>query len=109
MDRHHLQAARCSAGDGCLRLAIGKTAGKIAAWRSPRFSNLSGLEGKANCGTLCSAQSGSATVVGLAWALPPTRGQDPIAVLTAAGQDGCLSSWRWEGREVCARSELMQG
>ncbi len=90
----------CAAGEACLHLAIGKSAGSVSAWTSPRFSSLSALEGKAGCGDLCSVQQGSSTVVGVAWALQPTQARDTAAVLTASAQDGSLSSWRWDGQQV---------
>ena len=89
-----------AAGEFCLHLAIGKSAGSIIAWSSPRFSSLSALEGKAGCGALCSVQQGSSTIVGVAWAMPPTQARDTAAVLTASAQDGSLSSWKWDGQQV---------
>ena len=93
-------AGACAAGGGCLHLAIGKSAGSIAAWSSPRFSSLSALAGEAGCGALCSVRQGSSTAVGVAWAMPPTQAQDTAAVLTASMQDGSLSSWKWNGQQV---------
>ncbi len=84
-----------------MHLAIGKNAGMITAWTSLQASNLSSLEGKDGCASLCSVQRGSYTIVGVAWAMPPTQAQDTAAVLTASAQDGSLSSWRWDGQEVC--------
>lgn len=88
------------AGECRLQLAIGKTAGAVSAWRSPAFADISGLQGTGSCGERCAARAGSSTVVGLTWAMPPVPQQQAHPVLTAAGQDGSVSSWRWEGLEV---------
>ena len=83
-----------------MHLAIGKTAGMVGAWASPRCSSVSALVGKAGCGALCWVQHGSSTTVGLAWAMPPGQGKHGAAVLTASAQDGSLSSWKWDGQQV---------
>ena len=88
-------------GEWRLCLAIGKSAGIVAVWSSPSFSSMTSLQGMPDGGDLCSASMGSSTVVGLAWTVPPVQGQAPAMVLTAAGQDGSLSSWKVAGQEVC--------
>lgn len=103
-----LKCSTCDAGKTSVHLAIGKNAGMITAWTSSQASNLSGLEGKGGCGTLCSVQRGSYTIVGVAWAMPPTQAQDTAAVLTASAQDGSLSSWRWDGQQVCESAIPLQ-
>lgn len=83
-----------------MQLAVGKTAGLVGAWTSPSLSSIP--DDKHLFGSLCCARMGSATVVGLAWAAPPTQGLSCAPVLTAAAQDGSLMSWRWDGQEVQA-------
>ena len=82
---------------------MGKSAGMVAVWTSPSFSSMTALQGMTDGGGLCSARLGSSTVVGLAWTAPPVQGQEPAVVLTAAGQDGSLASWRVAGQVVCPK------
>ena len=95
--------SRCCAGEWRLCLAIGKSAGVVAVWASPSFSSIETLQGMTGGEGLCSASMGSSTVVGLAWTAPPVQGQEAAVVLTAAGQDGSLSSWKLARQEVCPK------